>query len=333
MEIYEKLSKLRKEHGYSQEELSIQLKVSRQTISRWENGLTLPDSNNLINIANFFELDVNEFLNDINTLQKNNSENSKITFKKFYKFIIIIILSIILLSLIILIGCIIKRYLIIDNISKNFAYIYLQNNNIFLYSKNETFIDTITLEKSYYSEKNYCKNNILKKEYYKSNSDINLKNNPINLVRMEYRDNSDYYDINMIDKTYTKSLYTQGTDFYYNLTASTLDAKIYNEFNYMSNLKEKLSLALNINYEIKCLKGNEETDKLYLLKKVTDDKRNTIILTTSAYNSNYFLDLEIENYDDNMTKIKTTSYRFSNETETVEKNINLVDLTNFKFIN
>ena len=42
--IGEKLSKLRKENGISQEQLAEKLNISRQAISKWENNESLPDT-------------------------------------------------------------------------------------------------------------------------------------------------------------------------------------------------------------------------------------------------------------------------------------------------
>ena len=47
MELNERLAQLRKEHGLSQNDLADQLKVSRQAVSRWEQGLAMPSSDNL----------------------------------------------------------------------------------------------------------------------------------------------------------------------------------------------------------------------------------------------------------------------------------------------
>lgn len=49
--LSENLKNLRKEKGLSQEELAIKLNVVRQTISKWEKGLSVPDSEMLILIA------------------------------------------------------------------------------------------------------------------------------------------------------------------------------------------------------------------------------------------------------------------------------------------
>ena len=53
--LNENIKKLRKSKGLSQEELAIKLNVVRQTVSKWENGLSVPDSDMLIALAD--ELD------------------------------------------------------------------------------------------------------------------------------------------------------------------------------------------------------------------------------------------------------------------------------------
>mgnify|MGYP003540243473 CR=1 FL=1 len=53
---------LRKNKGLSQEELSIKLHVVRQTVSKWESGLSVPDAEMLITISEIFETPVNELL-------------------------------------------------------------------------------------------------------------------------------------------------------------------------------------------------------------------------------------------------------------------------------
>lgn len=58
----ENLKTLRKAKGLSQEELAIRLNVVRQTISKWEKGLSVPDANMLIAIAEILETSVSELL-------------------------------------------------------------------------------------------------------------------------------------------------------------------------------------------------------------------------------------------------------------------------------
>ena len=51
------LKTLRKNKGYTQEELASRLKVVRQTVSKWEKGLSVPDAEMLQKIAEEFEQD------------------------------------------------------------------------------------------------------------------------------------------------------------------------------------------------------------------------------------------------------------------------------------
>lgn len=58
------LKTLRKNKGLSQEELSIKLNVVRQTISKWETGLSVPDAEMLVKISELFETPVSEILGE-----------------------------------------------------------------------------------------------------------------------------------------------------------------------------------------------------------------------------------------------------------------------------
>ncbi|MGN0784514.1 MAG: helix-turn-helix domain-containing protein [Candidatus Aphodomorpha sp.] len=60
--LHENLKALRKAAGISQEELAIRLHVVRQTISKWEKGLSVPDAQMLIRIAEVFDVPVSELL-------------------------------------------------------------------------------------------------------------------------------------------------------------------------------------------------------------------------------------------------------------------------------
>ena len=62
--LKDNLKTLRKNKGLSQEELSVKLHVVRQTISKWESGLSVPDAEMLINISELFETPVSEILGE-----------------------------------------------------------------------------------------------------------------------------------------------------------------------------------------------------------------------------------------------------------------------------
>ena len=58
----ENLKAIRKAKGYSQEELAIKIHVVRQTVSKWEKGLSVPDADVLTKIADVLEVSVSELL-------------------------------------------------------------------------------------------------------------------------------------------------------------------------------------------------------------------------------------------------------------------------------
>ena len=62
--LKDNLKTLRKNKGLSQEELSVKLNVVRQTISKWEQGLSVPDAEMLISISEVFEIPVSTLLGE-----------------------------------------------------------------------------------------------------------------------------------------------------------------------------------------------------------------------------------------------------------------------------
>lgn len=56
------LKELRKEKGMSQEQLAENFGVSSRSVSRWENGNTMPDISIIIELADFYEVDIRELL-------------------------------------------------------------------------------------------------------------------------------------------------------------------------------------------------------------------------------------------------------------------------------
>jgi len=64
MDFNNKLYELRKQKGFSQEELANRLNVSRQTISKWEVGESTPDMEKLAAISDLFEVSLDELVLD-----------------------------------------------------------------------------------------------------------------------------------------------------------------------------------------------------------------------------------------------------------------------------
>lgn len=116
--LSENLKSFRKSKGISQEELAVRLNVVRQTISKWEKGLTVPDADTLIRIAEILEVDVSELLGAkvsskeskdtvTNVAEQLSRINEQLAIKnrrshRIWKTIAIVVVSVILLNILLM---------------------------------------------------------------------------------------------------------------------------------------------------------------------------------------------------------------------------------------
>ena len=82
MEFNNKLYELRKQKGFSQEELANRLNVSRQTISKWEVGESTPDMENLVAISELFEISLDELV--LNKVPEEADTSAQVVKSEFY---------------------------------------------------------------------------------------------------------------------------------------------------------------------------------------------------------------------------------------------------------
>lgn len=68
------LKELRKEKSFTQEQLAEHLNVSRRTVSRWETGSNMPDLDILIELADFYDVDIRELLDGERKGEKMNKD-------------------------------------------------------------------------------------------------------------------------------------------------------------------------------------------------------------------------------------------------------------------
>lgn len=68
--LNENMKTIRKSKGLSQEELAVKLNVVRQTVSKWEKGLSVPDSDMLLSISEALETPVSTLLGETVTESK-----------------------------------------------------------------------------------------------------------------------------------------------------------------------------------------------------------------------------------------------------------------------
>ncbi len=78
--LNENIKAVRKSKGLSQEELAIKLNVVRQTISKWEKGLSVPDSDLLISLSEVLETPVSTLLGE--TIDEPMPDNLKVISEK-----------------------------------------------------------------------------------------------------------------------------------------------------------------------------------------------------------------------------------------------------------
>ena len=62
--LSENMKAIRKSKGLSQQELAVRLNVVRQTVSKWEQGLSVPDSDMLVSISEVLETPVSTLLGE-----------------------------------------------------------------------------------------------------------------------------------------------------------------------------------------------------------------------------------------------------------------------------
>ena len=71
--LSENIKVLRKNKGLTQEELAVRLNVVRQTVSKWEKGLSVPDAETIQKMADILETDVTQLLG--NEIQMEKTDN------------------------------------------------------------------------------------------------------------------------------------------------------------------------------------------------------------------------------------------------------------------
>lgn len=78
MKFSDRLYELRRQRGLSQEELANRIDVSRQTVSKWEIGDTVPDMDKLLALGDVFEISLDELVKG-NSVEKRGNRDSEIS--------------------------------------------------------------------------------------------------------------------------------------------------------------------------------------------------------------------------------------------------------------
>lgn len=95
--VGEKIKENRDKAGYTQEELANRIGVSRQTLSKWENGKTYPDIGNVLLLAELFETTVDAFIRETTTTEVHVHKEQRLRQRHRQDWIIMGVLTMILL--------------------------------------------------------------------------------------------------------------------------------------------------------------------------------------------------------------------------------------------
>ena len=100
MEIGKKLKEARINSGLTQEQVAEDIKVTRQTISNWENERSYPDIMNVIDLSNLYSLSLDDLLKGDDKLIEHLEENTNIV-KSNRKLIAAIMINVLLVILLV----------------------------------------------------------------------------------------------------------------------------------------------------------------------------------------------------------------------------------------
>lgn len=82
MNLAEKITKHRKQKGWSQEQLAEQLDISRQSVSKWESGASIPDLDKILRLSEIFEVSTDYLLKDEMEEEQVKSDEDKLENKE-----------------------------------------------------------------------------------------------------------------------------------------------------------------------------------------------------------------------------------------------------------
>lgn len=89
MELKDKLQLLRKQKGYSQEQLADKLGIARQTLSKWENGQAVPELGNLISLSNLYGITIDRIVKEEDACNIPLCKNANMDIHKLMEFLLV----------------------------------------------------------------------------------------------------------------------------------------------------------------------------------------------------------------------------------------------------
>ena len=260
MKLGEKILNYRKKLGLSQEELGDKVGVSRQTVSKWEIGQTIPELEKMILLAKEFETTIDELVKDENETEGNEEqirlENPKNNTSNIKLVNCILIIAITCIG--IFLGIILYRFLMVMTFSNKFLEVGKEANadgdNVRI--GNYRIIEIVSAED--YSAITNLKNEYIYNLGFKWKK---LYGGWIEPYRIEYldADTNEYYDIDCVNKTY-KKLDASQLEIETQKQLTEKDLMIQDEMLKSLNLFTKkgvFEITTDFDYNIDLINGNE----------------------------------------------------------------------------
>lgn len=319
----EKLYELRKAKKLSQEELAERLNVARQTISKWETGATTPDTNNLVELSNIFEISIDEFVGkNVKQEEENKTENKKVNKKKI---IIVSILILLIFLVIIYIGIIIYRANVVSNFVTSIGEKDNDSDYMYIYTEIEY---SNGMQDKWNMIHGKRRGNELLIEHYIADFGLDKTGTTAEVVRVEYLKDDEYYDFDLINKSYTKEHNAWKDDCFYNLTTINLDTKMVEFFDkqnidiknsigkFIFDLSNKITVnKINDNAIMYHIYFKEPIDGVRALDLQKDIDGNIIGITLTKDNGNIITEFETTSYMWNVEDFKDVDYVVPNLNE------------------
>ena len=89
MELKDKLQLLRKQNGYSQEQLADKIGIARQTVSKWETGQAVPELSGLIELSNLYGVTIDRIVKDNDECNISLCRNTNVDIQKLVSFLLL----------------------------------------------------------------------------------------------------------------------------------------------------------------------------------------------------------------------------------------------------
>lgn len=339
MNLGEKILSYRKKLGLSQEQLGEKVAVSRQTVSKWEIGQTIPGLEKLRNLAKIFEISVDELISEEDVIKEEciniEKENKKSSNKKCSKVFKCIktILSLILLSiLIIYIIIVCRRLVIIRNVEKILMetihqYKYMNVEKHKYIEGDEVFPSYTSLMKFQEYEKD---NYVLRK------SDI-FEDTPENRGKIDYYDVLDkgeweYIKVDHTNKIYYINSYDQPLKHNSNLYNQKIMEEYQKNYNIDIETLDINDLFNAMNLKIKIMNVDNETMKGYYISDVEKLYQSYTEILVDYFSKTICLDKTI--YEEESKEIDTVErYRYKyHDNCVVLEEIQVPDLSEYTLV-